>query len=149
MKLFLNRAELSLNSVNSGILEITEAWTGLNLKILSLHVSCWCCGSILVSHKRGDCVAGSSHFTVMTNIFVTEFREFIWEKLKMLHNENICSLLRLINLHLSDGSKILFLNFFPKINIKNEKNTLQCYVVIIVSLKYLKENIWSGRKSGT
>ena len=72
---FLNRAELSLNWANSGNLKITERWIGLNLKILSLHVSCWCCVNILVSHTRGGCVAGSSPFTVMTNIFVTEFRE--------------------------------------------------------------------------
>ena len=32
------------------------------------HVSCWNCGSILVSYTRGGWVAGSSHFTVMTNI---------------------------------------------------------------------------------
>ena len=33
---FLNRAELSLNSVKSENLKIAEAWIGLNLKILSL-----------------------------------------------------------------------------------------------------------------
>ena len=33
----------------------------------------WQCGSILISYTR---VAGSSHFTVMTNIFVSEFTEF-------------------------------------------------------------------------
>ena len=43
---------------------------------MSLHVSCWCCSSILVSHTRGGCVAGSNPFTIMTNIFVTEFSEF-------------------------------------------------------------------------
>ena len=32
---------------------ITEAWIWLNLKILSLTVSCWHCGSILVSCTRG------------------------------------------------------------------------------------------------
>ena len=69
MEFFLNRVELSLNSGN---LKITEAWIGLNLKILSLHVSCWCCGSILGSHAWGGCVAGSSPFTVI----VTEFNEF-------------------------------------------------------------------------
>ena len=37
LELFLNRAELSLNSANSGNLKITEAWTGLHLKILSLE----------------------------------------------------------------------------------------------------------------
>ena len=73
LEFFLNRAELSLNSAN---LKINEAWIGLNLKILSPHVSCWCCGSILVSHTRGSCMAGSSPFIVMTNIFVTEFSEF-------------------------------------------------------------------------
>ena len=72
---FLNRAELSLNSANSRNLKITERWIGLNLMILSLHVSCWCCVNILVSHTRGGCVAGSSPFTAMTNIFVTEFCE--------------------------------------------------------------------------
>ena len=43
------------------------------------HVSCWHCGSILVSYTRGDWVADSSPFTciVMTNIFVTEFSENI------------------------------------------------------------------------
>ena len=70
---FLNRAELSLNSGN---LKITEAWIGLNLKILSLHVSCWNCGSILFSHTKGGCVAGLSPFNVMAYMFVTEFREF-------------------------------------------------------------------------
>ena len=75
LEFFLNRAELSLNSVNSGNPKITEPWIGLNLKILSLHVSCWCCGSILVSLTRPGRVAGSSSFTVMTNIFVTEFSE--------------------------------------------------------------------------
>ena len=41
------------------------------------HVSCWCCGSILVSYTRGGWVAGSIHFTVIANIFVTEFSENI------------------------------------------------------------------------
>ena len=40
------------------------------------HVSCWHCGSILFSHTRGGYVAGSSPFTVMTNIFATEFSKF-------------------------------------------------------------------------
>ena len=75
LEFFLNRTELSLNSANSGNLKITEALYGLNLKILSLHVSWWHSGSILVSHTRGGCVAVSSPFTVMTNIFVTEFSE--------------------------------------------------------------------------
>ena len=41
------------------------------------HMSWWCCGSILVSNTRGGWVAGVSPFTIMTNIFVTEFRENI------------------------------------------------------------------------
>ena len=45
MEIFLNRAELSLNSAN---LKIAEARIGLNLEILSFHVSCWHCGGILV-----------------------------------------------------------------------------------------------------
>ena len=51
MELFLNRAELSLNP-----LKITEAWIGLNLKTLSLHVSCWCWGQHPgPPHKRWLC----------------------------------------------------------------------------------------------
>ena len=73
MEFCLNRTELSLNSVKSGNLKVTEARIVLNLNILSLHVSCWCCGSIPVSHTRDGCVTGLSPFTVMTNIFVTEF----------------------------------------------------------------------------
>ena len=76
LEFFLNRAELSLNSVNSGNLKITEAWIWLNSKILSLHVSCWHYSNTLVSQTKGGCVAGPSTFTVMTNIFVTEFSEF-------------------------------------------------------------------------
>ena len=53
LEFFLNRAELSLNSANSGSLKITAALVRLNLKILFLHMSCWHCGSILVSHTRG------------------------------------------------------------------------------------------------
>ena len=41
------------------------------------HVPCWHCGSILVSYTRGGWVAGWSPFTVMADIFVTEFSEFI------------------------------------------------------------------------
>ena len=54
---FLNGEELSLNSaklVNSGNLKITEVWIGINLKILCLtHVTCWYCGIIPVSYRRG------------------------------------------------------------------------------------------------
>ena len=37
------------------------------------HVSCWHCGSISVSYRDSRL----EPFTVMTNIFVTEFAEFI------------------------------------------------------------------------
>ena len=40
------------------------------------HVSCWYSGSILVSYTRCSWVVGSSPFTVMTNIIVTEFNKF-------------------------------------------------------------------------
>ena len=40
------------------------------LKSFISHVSCWCCGSILIF------VVGLNPFTVMTNNFVTEFAEF-------------------------------------------------------------------------
>ena len=36
-------------------------------------MSCWHCGSILVSHTRGGYVVGSSHFTVITNSFVRNY----------------------------------------------------------------------------
>ena len=37
------------------------------------HVSCWCCGNILLSYTRGGWMASSTPFNVMTNIFVIEF----------------------------------------------------------------------------
>ena len=59
--------------------EITEAWIGLSISSCFSPVSCWHCGSILVSYPRGCWVAGSSPSTVMTNIFsltsVKPFRE--------------------------------------------------------------------------
>ena len=70
LEFFLNRAELSLSSANSGNLKIPEAWFGLNLKVLSLHVFA---GAVVASWSLTQVVAGSSSFTVMTNIFVTEF----------------------------------------------------------------------------
>ena len=74
---FLNWVELSLNSANPRNLKITEVWIGLTLKRSCLsRVCCWCFGSILVSYTRCGYAVGSSPFTVMTNIFVTEFSEF-------------------------------------------------------------------------
>ena len=75
MEFFLNRSELTFNSANSGSLKITEARIWLNLKILSLHVSCRCYGSILASDTRGRCFSSSSRFIIMADIFVTEFSE--------------------------------------------------------------------------
>ena len=60
-------------SLNSGNLKITKALIGLNLKILSLYMSCCRYGSIWSLIQD---VANSKPFSVMTNIFVTEFSEF-------------------------------------------------------------------------
>ena len=54
-----------------GIWQIIEEWIGLHLKILSLKVSCWHCGSILVSYT-----SGGRFKLLMTNIFVIDFTEF-------------------------------------------------------------------------
>ena len=39
------------------------------------HVSCWRCGSMVVSYTRGGWVTGSNPFNVI-NFFVTEFTKF-------------------------------------------------------------------------
>ena len=106
MEFFLNGAKLSLKSEISGNRKITEAWIGFNLKILSLHMSWWHCGSILVSHTRGGYVAGSSPFTVMTNIFVTEFSEYSKTFRK---NTNVNELLHFVNIS------------FNELNLQNDK----------------------------
>ena len=54
---------LVMSSIKSMSLEFSLNGTGIH------------CGSILVSHTRGGWVASPSPFTVMTNIFVTEFSE--------------------------------------------------------------------------
>ena len=96
-----------LNSVNTGILKITEAWNVLNLNILSLHVSCWCCGSTLLSSTVGGWVVSSSPFTVMTNIFVTKFTEFSLNSVKTFRKKlNWC---RQKNKHLNNW------NFYERI----------------------------------
>ena len=48
---------------------------------------CWHYGRILVPNTRGGLVAGSSPFTAMTNIIITEFKfcQIIWVKLKCFH----------------------------------------------------------------
>ena len=40
------------------------------------HVSSWQCGSILISHTRGGCVADSSPFNCNQIFFVAEFSKF-------------------------------------------------------------------------
>ena len=50
------------------------------------HVSYLHCGTILVFYTRGGWVAGSSPFTVITNIFVTEFSENIKGKLSWVYD---------------------------------------------------------------
>ena len=42
-------------------------------------------GAVVASWSLTQEVAGSSHFTVMTNIFLTEFNENIWEKLQSFY----------------------------------------------------------------
>ena len=55
--------------------ELMNHWS-MNCSQFKDYVPCWHCGSILVLNIRGGCVAGLSHFAIMTNIFVTEFAEF-------------------------------------------------------------------------
>ena len=62
----------------------TEAWIGLNLKILSL--TCLA-GTVVASWSFTQEVAGLSPFTVMTNVFVTEFSETFRKN----SNVNTCS----------------------------------------------------------
>ena len=59
--------------------EFTEFWESDKSpkRELGSIVSCWHCGSILVSYTRKGWVAATSPFTIMTNIFVTEFSETI------------------------------------------------------------------------
>ena len=71
MEFFLNGAQLSLNSVNSGNLIIAEAWNGLNLKILSLA----CVLLVLRQHLGLLHKRWQVQVLLMTNIFVTEFSE--------------------------------------------------------------------------
>ena len=55
LEFFLNAAELSLNSVNSGNLinHRNMNWAQFKDPVSHTHVSCWCCGSILISCTRG------------------------------------------------------------------------------------------------
>ena len=75
MEFFLNGSELSLNSVNLG--NLINHWS-MNWAKLNDSVSNMCLAGAMVApwYLKQD-VAGSSPFTVMTNIAVTEFAEFI------------------------------------------------------------------------
>ena len=66
---FLNQAELSLNSLNLAI----------SGKLINHRSMNWAPFKDLVSHMClvGGWMAGSSPFAVITNIFVAEFAEFI------------------------------------------------------------------------
>ena len=56
-----------------GVWQITEAWIGLNDNVSHICLA----GALVASWwQRGGWVAGSNPFTVMTNIFVTEFSKF-------------------------------------------------------------------------
>ena len=57
------------------ILNWSKFKVNLNLKILSLYMCL--AGTMIASWSLMQEVAGSSPFTVMANIFVTEFAEFI------------------------------------------------------------------------
>ena len=52
MELFLNGVELPLNWANLGILINHQSMNWAQIKDSVRHMSCWCCGSILVSNWR-------------------------------------------------------------------------------------------------
>ena len=74
MEFFLNGAELSVNSVNSGNLinHFSMNWAQFKDPVSHLCL-CWCCGSILVSHTRRG---RFKPFYCNDNYFVTELSEF-------------------------------------------------------------------------
>ena len=73
MEFFLNEAELSLNSVNSANSgNLINHWS---LNWADFKDVCLA-GAVVASWSLTQEVAGSSPFTVMINIFVTEFTEF-------------------------------------------------------------------------
>ena len=69
MEFFLNGAELSLNSENL-MKHCSMNWAQFKDPIS--HMSC---GTVVASWSFTQEVAGLSPFTVMTNVFVTEFSE--------------------------------------------------------------------------
>ena len=70
----LNGAELSLNSANSGNLINHLSTNKVKFKDPVSHMCL--AGALVASWSLTQEVAGLSLFTVMTNIFVTEFAEF-------------------------------------------------------------------------
>ena len=77
MEFFLNRAEFSLNSVNSANSgNLINHWS-MNWVQFEDPISHMClAGAVVASWSLTPEVAGLSPFTVMTNIFVTVFTEF-------------------------------------------------------------------------
>ena len=71
---FLKWNRNSLNSTNSRKLinHPSMNWAQFKDPVSHMHLA----GSTLVSYTRGSWVAGLNPFTVITNIFVTEFAEF-------------------------------------------------------------------------
>ena len=68
--------EFSLNERKiEQIWQVTEAWNGVNLKILSLICVCLA-GAVVASWSLTQGLTGLKPFTVMTNFSVTEFSEF-------------------------------------------------------------------------
>ena len=74
LQFFLNGAELSQNSVNSGNLTNHRSMNWAQFKD---PVSQMCLAdTVVASWSLTQELVGSSPFTTMTNIFVTEFAEF-------------------------------------------------------------------------
>ena len=73
LEIFLNGAEFSLNSANSG--NLRNHWS-MNWAQFKDPVSHMClAGTVVAAWSLTQEVAGSSPFTIMKNIFVTEFSE--------------------------------------------------------------------------
>ena len=76
MEFFLNGLELLLNSVNSAnsgtlINHRSMNWAQFKYTLSYMYLA----GTVVASGSLTQDVASLSHFTVMTNIFVTEFSE--------------------------------------------------------------------------
>ena len=73
MELFLNRAELSLNSGNPRNLinHLSMNWAQYKDPVSHMRIA----DTVVASWSLTQELSGSNHFTVTTNIFVTEFNE--------------------------------------------------------------------------